>query len=92
MTNQINPFYDAHETSLSSKDDHDWNVLRSHWMRFGGFSFCRKLGRKWTVEGFGISGPLFDRKGDAERYVSNLICAESRWRGHQRWEAEQVAA
>lgn len=84
----MNPFYDAHSTSLSSRSEHDWNVLRSHWSQFSGFSFCRKLGRKWTVEGFGISGPLFATRKAAEAYVSNLIMAESRWRAHQKWELE----
>ena len=88
----MNPFYTAHETSLSKFSEHDWNVLRSHWARYSGFSFCRKIGRKWMVEGFGISHPsLFTRKGDAERYVSDLICAESRWRSHQKWEMENAA-
>lgn len=88
----MNPFYTAHETSLSKLSDHDWNVLRSHWSMFSGFSFCRKVGRKWTVEGFGISHPqLFIRKGDAEQYVSNLILAESRWRAAQQWEMENAA-
>jgi hypothetical protein len=77
---------EAHETSLSKLSDHDWQVLRSHWSMYSGFSFCRKLGRKWTVDGFGIVGPLFTTKGAAERYVSNLICAESRWRAAQRAE------
>ena len=86
----MNPFYTAHETSLSNKNEHDWNVLRSHWSMFGGFSFCRKVGRKWTVEGFGIIGPLFNTKKAAEEYVSNLILAESHWRKHQEWEATNV--
>lgn len=88
----MNPFYDAYETSLNRLDDHDWNVLRSHWAQFGSFSFCRKLGRKWTVEGFGITGPLFGNKRDAADYVDKLICAASRWRAHQQWEAEHAAA
>lgn len=86
----MNPFYTAHETSLSLLSEHDWNVLRSHWSRFSGFSFCRKIGRQWTVEGFGIRGPLFKTKTAAEQYVSNLICAESRRRSHQQWETEHA--
>jgi hypothetical protein len=75
---------DAHETSLSKLSEHDWNVLRSHWSRFSGYAFCPKLGRKWIAEGFGIRSPLFKTKGEAERYVSNLILAESPWRAYQR--------
>lgn len=75
-------------TSLSALSDHEWQVLRSHWSRFSGMSFCHKLSRKWTVKGFGINGPLFTTKGATERYVSELICAESRWRAAQHAEAE----
>lgn len=74
-------------TSLSNLSDHDWQVLRSHWSMFSGFSFCRKLGRKWTVDGFSIKGPLFTTKGSAERYVSNLICLEARCRAERTAEA-----
>lgn len=88
---QINPFHDAHETSLSDKSERDWNILRSHWSMYSGFSFCRKLGRKWTVEGFGISGPLFTTKKAAEEYVTNLILAESRHRCFLRYENEAAA-
>ena len=86
----MNPFYDAHETSLGRLSAHDWNVLRSHYFRFGEASFCRKLGRKWTVDGFGISGPLFERKRDAGAYVANLIGAEGRSRARQQWDAEHA--
>ncbi len=90
MTDQINPFYSAYPTSLSSKSEHDWRIASAHWSQFSGFSFCRKLpkSKKWMVEGFGISGPLFSTKKAAEEYVSNLFMAEGRWRAHQRWEAE----
>lgn len=84
----MNQFYTAHETSLTKLSEHDWNVLRSHWSMFSGLSFCRKCGRKWTVEGFGISGPLFVTKRAAEEYVSNLILAESRHRAFLRYELE----
>lgn len=88
----MNPFFAAYETSLSKLSEHDWRVLSAHWSQFSGFSFCRKTGRKWTVEGFGISGPLFTTKTAAEEYVSNLILAESKWRAHERWEAEHQPA
>lgn len=74
-------------TSLSKLSDHDWQVLRSHWAMYTGFSFVQKLGRKWTVQGFGMNGPLFRTKTAAERYVSNLVCAESRCRMERRQEA-----
>lgn len=88
----MNPFYDAHETSLGRLSEAEWNALRGHWSMFSGLSFCRKLGRKWTVEGFGINGPLFKTKAEAERYVSNLICAEARSRRRQQWERENGTA
>ncbi len=84
----MNPFHDAHETSLSILSHHDWTVLKSHWSMFSGMSFCRKIGRKWTVEGFGIKGPLFTTKTKAEEYVSNLVRAESRYRRKMEWESQ----
>ncbi len=85
----MNPFYTAHPTSLSGKSEHDWNVMRSHWSMYSGSSFVRKLGRRWTVEGFGLTYPgLFETKTKAIEYVDNLLLAEGRWRAHERWEAD----
>lgn len=89
----MNPFHDAYETSLSKLSETEWRAMSSHWSMFSGFSFCRKIGRKWTVEGFGFkTSPLFDTKRAAEEYATNLLLAEGRWRRHQEWEAEHKAA
>lgn len=84
----MNPFYAATPTSLSCLSDRDYQVARAHWMRFGDFSFCRKVGRKWVVEGFGVkAGSMFATKTAAAEYVSAQFCGEARWRRNLEWEA-----
>lgn len=83
-----NPFFDAHETSLGRLSEHDWRVLSAHHSMFSAYSLCRKLGRKWTVEGFGLTGPLFKTKTAAAEYVTDLVLAEGRHRRRLQWDAE----
>jgi len=81
----MNPFQDATETSLSKLPAKDWIALRSHWLMFNEYAFCRKLGSKWSVEGFGLTGPLFPTKFAAGEYASNLLRAEDRHRAKLAW-------
>lgn len=83
-----NPFYDAYETSYSKLSEHDWNVLRHRAAR--GIDWTvEKVGKHWAVQDCFGRFPLYRTKREAGAVVSNLICAESRWRAHQQWEAEQ---
>jgi hypothetical protein len=89
-TNVPNPFHAAHDTSLSSLSDHDWQVLRSRWHKGIDWN-VGKLGRFWQVTGDCFKGaPLFKTKKAAFDYASNLILAESHWRAHQEWEANRL--
>ena len=87
----MDPFYAAYETSLSKLDDHEWNIIRNRWAR--GIDWCvGKVGRKWQViDCFGRGWPLFKTKTAAHDAVSNLVVAESHWRGKLRWDVEHAS-
>ena len=80
------------ETPLSTMTASEWEAMRSHCAMFSGFSFVRKVGRWYKVEGFGFArnSPLFMSKGEAEAYASKTILAESRRRAALA--AEKLAA
>lgn len=91
MATQVNPFHDAHETSLSRLDEHDWQVLSNGWSRGIDWNVS-KLGRHWVLpEAFG-KFPLFRTKREAYDAGDALIIAESHWRARQRWTAEHPDA
>lgn len=86
----MNPFYDAHETSLSTLSEHDWSVLRNTVAR-GVDYFVGKLGRRWQIILPAFSTfPLYRTKTAAYEACSNLVIAESRWRAYQQWESEHA--
>jgi hypothetical protein len=90
MSGEPNPFYDAHETSLSHLSDHDWNVLKSRWHK-GVDWYVHKTGSRWTIiEAIG-KFPLFRTKRHACQVADDLMLAESHWRSHQQWEADHSA-
>jgi len=86
-----NPFYDAHETSLSKLDDHDWHILSSRWHR--GIDWTvGKVGKRWEITGrLGEGFPLFKTKTAAHDAASTLILMESRYRSRLAWDREQAA-
>lgn len=73
-------YADCIDTSLGRLSASEWQQLSAHWSRFSAYSFVKKLGRKWTYDGFGLNGPLFTRKRDAALHVSNLLLLESKHR------------
>ena len=84
----MNPFYSAYPTSLSGLDDGEWSQVSNRWSRGIDWNI-HKMGKRWEVGGrLGQGAPLFKTKKEAYAYGSNLILAESCWRGHQRWEQE----
>lgn len=86
----MNPFYNAHETSLSKLSDHDWNVLRHRAAR--GIDWTvEKIGRKWAVQSCFGNFPMYRTKREAGEVAGNLILAESRWRAHEQWERDHAA-
>lgn len=85
----INPFYDAYETSLSKLDDGEWSQVSCRWSRGIDWNVHKVGKRHWEVAGrLGQGVRLFKTKTAAYEYGSNLILAESHWRGHQKWERE----
>ena len=88
----MNPFYTAHSTSLSHLSDGEWSQVSCRWSRGTDWNVGKIGKRHWEVTGrLGQGAPLFTTKTAAYEYGSNLILAESRWRGHQRWEQEHRA-
>ena len=86
----INPFYAAHETSLSRLDNHDWQPLYHKAIR--GIDWCvEKIGSRWTPQRCFGNFPLYRTKREAGEMVDDLICAESRHRARLQWDAEHSA-
>ena len=88
MSTHMNPFHDAHSTSLSSLADHDWSVVSNRWNRGCDWNID-KVGRKWQILGdIGKAFPLFTTKTAAYDAGSHLVIAESHWRAREQWERE----
>ena len=86
----INPFYAAHETSLSRLPEHDWQILRNRSHR--GINWTvEKLGRRWLVQGCFGNFPSYRTKHEAGEMIDNLIIAESHHRAKLQWDAENSA-
>ena len=80
---KYNPYYDAHETSLSKLNEHDWMILSSRWGR-GIDWYVHKIGSQWAIiDAFG-HWPLFKTKRAAGEAADNLLLAESRYRSGKR--------
>lgn len=87
VAQQPNPFYAAHETSLSKLSDHDWRILNSRFLR-GIDWYVEKIGSRWyPSEAFG-NWPPFRTKRAAGEAAENLVMAEVRHRAKLQWNAE----
>lgn len=69
------------ETNLSHLNDHDWQVVRSLWMRPSDW-FVQKVASRWFVSDSILPDRSFRTKREAVAAADAVILAESRNRAH----------
>ena len=70
------------ETSLGHLSDHEWQIVRSRWMRGIDWNVFKR-GRGWTLPAEFGNFPIFKTKTAAYEAASNLICLETQSRAYK---------